>query len=233
MRTKINPFLLGGMFLAGVGLLLPGVSCAKTSAPAKQPVKAAAIEYFYAPGYWSLAGKDVREEIGLTTDQVKKLKEISQQYYEALKKPKPQPNWAKMSAEERKKKYQEMAAESKKQLEEGRKKVEAVLTPAQLKKLEIIELRTYAPSLLFYGKAQDPLGLSEKQKQQLKKNQEDTQKKISDLYREISKIQQQANKAALELLTPDQIGKLKKMRREGTFWFGPKAKPLSVKSAKK
>ncbi len=233
MTTMRNPFLWGGMFLAGMGLLVLGAISAKDATRAAQPARPVAMEYFYTPGYWSLAAKDVQEEIGLTKDQVKKLKEISHKYYEALRKPKPQLDWAKLSPEERKKKYQELAAESKKQLEEGRKKVEAVLTPPQLKQLEIIELRTYAPSLLFYGKAQDNLRLSDKQKQQLKKNQEETQKKISDLQREISKIQKQANKAVLDLLTPDQIEKLKKMRKEGTFWFGPGAKPRSVKPVKK
>ena len=224
-------FLFGGLFLTAMLVFI--LAAMNTHGQAvSQPAKPAVTDYLWTPGFWSLSRKDYRDEIGLTEEQFKKLQEISQKYAEAVKKSQSYGDWKKLSAEELKKKYAEMTAEYKKRTEESRQQVEAVLTADQLKKLEIIELRSYAVQLLYQDKLRETLGLTDQQKEQLTKARDNMQKKVTELTQKMHRIQDQANKEAINLLTSEQVEQLKKIRREGFSWQHLEKKPGSTQPKK-
>lgn len=226
MTTKMFRLFSRGILLAGLAFLLQGTLGLDGTVQGEQP-GAKPAEYLYVPGYWTLSRKDTQKEIGLTEEQLAKLKEISKEFMGVTRKPYPQIDWAKLSEAERKQKIEEMTRESQKMMEEykkrsaeAQKKAEAILTRDQLKKLEMIELRAYAPSFLLYGQGKDKLDLTPEQKEKLKKSQEEMQKRMTELQQKMTQAQDKANRAALEILTPEQIEKLKKMRKEATLWQG-------------
>jgi hypothetical protein len=181
------------------------------------------------PVYWILGRKDVREEIGLSPEQTQKLRDLSRKHLEGNKPLLDTGAWAKMSPEERRKKSEEIAAENKKRLDTLRKEIEGVLTPDQFLKLENVDLRLQASQLLLYTQVGEKLGLSEPQKDQLRKNREELAKKIAAVQYQLRQLQEQAGKAALEVLTPEQVDKLKKMRRETYGGWGPLPRPVPPK----
>jgi Spy/CpxP family protein refolding chaperone len=202
------------LLLAGVVLLLGLVGLAQADNPAKLPV----VEYFYLPSHPTLTTKDVQKEIGLTEEQIQKLREISKGFQ--MQQP-PRLDMSKMTEEERKKaleeynkKSQEWMAGYKTRIEEAGKKVEAVLTAEQKNKLEIIDLRQFGGSMLLFGTMGEKLELTDQQKEQLSKEKDKFQKKQMELTQQFQKNQQQANQAALAILTPEQIEQLKKLVKE-------------------
>lgn len=212
MATPKNLLVLAGLFLFG---LLGPVWADKPAVP----------EYLNLPGYMGLASKDIQKEIGLTEEQLQKLKEISKEAQATPWKQPPQVNWTKMTEAERKKALEEMQKNSKKWTEEyqkrtaeARKKIEAVLTPEQRSKLQDIELRMVAGSMLLYGSVGEKLALTDQQKEQLKQNKDQLQKKLAELQQQMQKAQDQATQAAFKMLTPEQLEQLKKFRQEGYRW---------------
>ena len=159
---------------------------------------------YAVPGYWSLRTESVQNELKLTDEQKEKLKQISKSYYDQMPQSSQQ-DWAKyreMSAEERRKKYGEIAEKRRQRLDAARKQIEAVLTPDQLDALKTIEFRTRAASLLQNPKTLEKLGLSEEQKEKLRKNWEDLTDKMQQVLRESAQ-------KALQILTPKQLEELK------------------------
>ena len=215
-------FLTAKLLSMAVAVLGVGLAAAnghaQTVAPA-QPAAGAGFSYFAVPGYWSLSRKDVQEEIGLTAEQLKSLNEISQKYNEAIRQSyavlgKSPEDVRKLSAEERRKKLAEIAAENEKRMEEARKQVDAVLAPGQARKLVKIELR---PQALYYllSSPSAPLNLTDEQKEKLKQNRDEMQKKMADLQKQIHAVQEKAGADALELLTPEQLDKLRELHGKG------------------
>lgn len=216
-RSKVRPIPQ----VLAVLVLLVGAECTLAGPPGAPPAaerpQGQPPEYFALPGYSALARKDVREELGLTAEQVAKLREINREYLEAFRPPAAKVDWAKLSAEERTKKMAELAAASRKHVDEARRQVAAVLTPGQLKKAEAVELRLHAAQFLLYGQAAERLGLTDEQKQHLRQGRKDLQKKMAELQQQMQKLQEQAGKDALQVLSPEQVEKLKQVQREG-FW---------------
>lgn len=187
--------------------------------------KPAVPVYLNLPGYMSLASKDVQKEIGLTEEQIQKLKEISQRLQATPWKQQPVVDWAKLTEEDRKKKteefrkeYDKWAAAYKKRTEEAQKQIEAILNPEQRAKLQVVEIRLYAGPMLLYGNLGEKLELTDQQKEQLKQKKDQLQKKLAELNQQSQKAQDQANQAALKILTPEQLEQLKKLRKEGYQW---------------
>ncbi len=213
-------FLTARLLSMAVAVLGVGVAAANGHAQAVAPAQpAAGFSYFAVPGYWSLSRKDVQEEIGLTAEQLKSLNEISQKYNEAIRQSyavlgKSPQDMRKLSAEERRKKLAEIAAENEKRMEEARKQVDAVLAPEQARKLVKIELR---PQALYYllSSPSAPLNLTDEQKEKLKQNRDEMQKKMADLQKQIHAVQEKAGADALELLTPEQLDKLREIHGKG------------------
>jgi Spy/CpxP family protein refolding chaperone len=199
-----------------IGLVLVLAAQARADEP-KKPVPS----YLYVPGYPSLSSKIVQKEIGLTEEQVNKITEISKET-QAAARPYPHVDWAKLSEEERKKKqaemskaYEKWSQEYKKRTEEARQRIDAVLTPEQISKLEMIEVRAYSAPMLLHGGLNEKLKLTDEQKEQLSRQNDKLQKKIAELQQQQQTVQNQANRAAMEILTPEQVAELKKLRKEG------------------
>jgi tetratricopeptide (TPR) repeat protein len=131
MTTAKSP----GMLLVGLGLLLELTFQTTVSAQAPQPPKQPARDYFVVPGFPLLVRPEIRDELGLSDEQLKKLKDISQSYAEEVKKLQAQADLTKLPAEERQKKREDLLAAFQKRTEEDRQKVEAVLTEEQRHKL--------------------------------------------------------------------------------------------------
>lgn len=222
MNCRIDTLKLFAVTLvvAGVTWLFAvgGRERVRAAEPAKPeaPWQHLTRDYISLPGvYWSLGRKSVRDEVGITAEQTEQLKEISRKFTEASRPATGAGDWAKLSAEERKQKYAEMMAENKKRMEDFSKQVQEVLTADQKGKLEMIDLRQHALQLLLYAPTAEKVGLSDQQNERLRKNREEYQAKTNELQRQIQKLHDQAGQAALELLTPEQIEKLKRMRRGG------------------
>lgn len=159
---------------------------------------------YAVPGYWSLRTESVQNELKLSEEQKEKLKQISKSYYDEMRQGSQQ-DWAKyreMPAEERRRKYAEIAEKRKQRLDAARKQIEAVLTPGQLDAVKSIEFRTRAATLLRNPKILEKLGLSEEQKEKLRKNWEDLSDQMQRLLRESAQ-------KALQILTPKQLEDLK------------------------
>ncbi|MFZ4608977.1 MAG: hypothetical protein ACOYNM_04145, partial [Gemmataceae bacterium] len=77
-----------------------------------------------------------------------------------------------------------------------------------------------------YNNLSEKLNLTDEQKKKLSQNKEEMQKKLAEIQKEMSAIQDKANRAALEVLTPQQISELKKLKQEG---FRTLANPVQLK----
>jgi Spy/CpxP family protein refolding chaperone len=164
--------------------------------------------YFALPGYPTLQSLTVQKELGLSEEQLAKLEEIGKKHREQMRQGYNREEWAKLSREERSKKYAELSEQRRKQADELRKQIEAVLTPKQLEALKLIELRRRAVYYLPIPRLAEELGLSDEQQQQLNKNRR-------ELLEKIDQLQHESAKEALEILTPEQLEKLKKLHAEG------------------
>jgi Spy/CpxP family protein refolding chaperone len=181
-------------------------------------------DYLYLPSHPILGSTQVQKEVNLSEEQLAKLKEIGKKFQQNGWKQQPQVDWTKLTEAERKAKteeirkdYDKWAAESKKLTEEARKKIDALLKPEQLAKIQDIELRQQGAPMLLYGynNLLEKLNLTEEQKKKLGQHKEEMQKKMAEIQKEMSAIQDKTNRAALEVLTPEQISELKKLKKEG------------------
>lgn len=203
------------------------VAADETTKPAQPP----APTYLSLPGYFSLASKEVQKEIGLSEEQIEKLHAISKKVQQVTWKQQPRVEWTKLSEAERKKvtdelnqNYKKWAAEYQQASKEAQKEVDALLTPAQVVKLRAVELRMYAAPMLLHGTVGEKLNLTAKQKEQLAEHKDRLQKRLAELQKQTLKAQDEANRAALKLLTAEQRDQLQKMKQEGFRWGG-QAKP--------
>jgi Spy/CpxP family protein refolding chaperone len=187
-------------------------------------------DYLYLPSHPILGSTQVQKEVNLSEEQLAKLKEIGKKFQQNGWKQQPQVDWTKLTEAERKAKteeirkdYDKWAAESKKLTEEARKKIDALLKPEQLAKIQDIELRQQGAPMLLYGynNLLEKLNLTEEQKKKLGQHKEEMQKKMAEIQKEMSAIQDKTNRAALEVLTPEQISELKKLKRSWSHKLVP------------
>ena len=141
-------------------------------------------DYISLPGaYWMLGRQEVRDEVGLTAEQSEQLKQISRKFADANRQATAGIDWAKLSPEERRKKYGEMMAENKRRTDGFSKQVQDVLTADQKHKFELLDLRQQAMQLLFFTPDAEKLGLTDRQKEKLRKDRDEHHKKMRDLQR--------------------------------------------------
>lgn len=171
---------------------------------------------FFLPGYWQLQNEQVRKEIELVPEQEEKLQKIAKQYQEKMRQyqEKVQQIYAPLqnrdlSPEERTKLYKEMAEKAKQSQNDyqeaakwATEEAKKVLLPQQVKALEKIELRARAGMFLQSPWMLDRMGLSEQQKEKVKKNRAELAKKIHEL-------EVQSFEEILKVLTPEQLEKIK------------------------
>ncbi len=186
--------------------------------------QAGSSDYLYLPAFQVLSAAQVQMEINLNPEQLSKLKEIGKGFKQNTWTQQPQVDWTKLNEEQRKAKTDEMrksydkwAVDNKKRTEVARKEIEALLSPEQKIKLEDVELRQYSAPMLLYSNANftEKLTLTDKQKEQLGQHKEKLQKRMAELQKEMEEHQDQANKAAISVLTTQQIEELKKLKKDG------------------
>ncbi len=242
MQKYLKKIVLVSCLLTAMGMV--SFSQAQDQAPVRaqilggggfQPGAPYGGDYLYLPAYPILSTTEVQKEVNLSAEQVAKLKEIGKKFQQIAWKKQPQVDWAKLNEAERKAKNEEIrkgydtwAAEFKKLSEAARKEIDALLTPEQLTKIQDIELRQQGAPMLLYGynNLSEKLKLSEEQKKKLGQTKEEMQKKLGEIQKEMTAIQDKANRAALEVLTPQQILELKKLKEEG---FRTLANPVQLK----
>jgi len=199
-------FLWCALALAGVVLLVgPGVpaqSAAAAEPRAQAAGQPAARTYYATPGYWMLQNPQTRKEIELVPEQAEKLKQIADRYRQQLQElyaPLRDPD---LSQEERRKLYRELGEKSRKLLEKTKQEIEGVLLPHQVEALKMIQLRMRAAALLRSPAVLERLGLTEEQKKKIQRNREELAEKLNELQKEYFE-------EILEILTPEQVEKLK------------------------
>lgn len=159
---------------------------------------------FSLPGYWSLYEEATRKEIELTDEQEKQLREIAKQYMEKMQGLYSPEAWQKkdMTQEERMKLFNEMRTKSQELQTWAKAEADKVLLPHQIAAMEKINMRRMAAGVLMSPWALDRLGLSDEQKAKVKANRDELSKKVR-------KLEVEAFEELLEVLTPEQIEKLK------------------------
>jgi Spy/CpxP family protein refolding chaperone len=158
------------------------------------------------PGYWVLRQEDVREEIGLTDEQVEKLKELGKKYTEGMKY-----DWQsirKLSAEQRREKFKDLRENRKKVAEEITAEIEELLTEDQKEQIEEINFRMRAPGALMSPRVLEAIGLSEEQKEKLG----ELRQEMAEQYKQ---IREKTFEQSLDVLTPKQRKKLKELGTQG------------------
>lgn len=169
---------------------LPGMNLKGPSAPNRLVV----------PGYWALGQENIQKEVGLTDDQKQKLTDISDRYQATLQRGLEQ--LRELPQQEQQSRMAELRERAKELAQVARTKVESVLTPQQVAALQKIDFRMRAPALLTNPRSHEQLGLSEEQRQRLRKIFDEAQEKLQKLQRETAD-------QALGLLSPDQVDKLR------------------------
>jgi len=158
------------------------------------------------PGYGLLRLNYVHDKLGLTDEQKSKLRSIGDQYYEDMRK-----DWANIYNMTREKRDAAIAAVRTKAaaaMEDIKKRVEKVLSPAQIEQLEAMRLKIHGPNALEDVRNVDLLKVTAKQRAAIQKLREEMRMHYrqtrDDLWGKI-----------LEVLTPEQRAKLKELVKPG------------------
>jgi len=154
------------------------------------------------PGVWSLQLAQAQEELGLSAEQGERRRGIAAEYHEAMRDD--AAPLADAAPEQRLALYEAMRYKQAARLESARRAVEQVLTPEQLDRLILAELRTRGAWALQSPQLQEQLGRSAQQKQKLRENRE-------QLTRQGRQLQQEALEESLRVLSPEQVEKLRAM----------------------
>ena len=192
-----------GFSAAGLAQETRTLPLAKPSAPAAAPAN---TKYLVIPGLYSLNLEGIRKEIGITEDQKAKLKDISDAYQANVQRFQAdmRQNMAELQGlgpDEQKKRIGELRQQATHLGQAARKKADTVLTPEQAKALDKIAFRLWVAGALANPSAQEQLGLSEPQRQQMLNVYEKATEKMQKLQRETAE-------QALVILTPEQEEKL-------------------------
>jgi len=206
MKVRLFSMLVAACAMAAGVLLcgsVPQVALAAENAPKSETIRRPGrFLYYGVPGYWMLQNPEVRKEIELVPEQAGKLQQIAGKYRDQLQELYAPLRNRELSQEERSKLFRQLAEKSRALLEQTRKEAEAVLLPHQMEALRMIEFRTRASAYLRNPAVLERLGLTEKQKEKIRRNREELAEKVSEL-------QKKYFDELLKILTPEQIEKLK------------------------
>lgn len=165
-----------------------------------------------------LQQKCVRDELKLTDDEARKIREHNErQWKKAVE-------IQKLPRDERRRKYEELTRENERFLDE-------VLEPSERKRLDEISLQVVGLLLATSPKVASRLGLTDQQKQQLKQHQGEARAEIAEVLHsktkegreeKIQELRQSSRKRLMEVLTPEQEVKWKEITGapfEGKFEY--------------
>ena len=182
---------------------------------------------------WSVQRPEIAKQIGLSEEQAEKIKQISKDYSEAVRKV--YGEIRNLAAEKRKEAYQKVQAKVSQLSEETKQQVKAVLTAEQIDQLLLNQARATALWKMKRPEFIEKFGIAGKQKEeiqqrivQVEEKSKALQQEIRDISGEFQKVRQQGVLEALEVLTVEQIEKLKQMELTQT-WPRPKAQPQPLK----
>lgn len=163
-------------------------------------------DFFMVPGYATLSQESVQKQVELVPEQKERLREIAKKYLEEMQSlgRRDWSKWADLSAEERQAQMQEMQKKYADAAAAAKKAVEDILLPHQIEKLKQIELRNRLPGLINVPNILERIGLSDEQKDRLRKLREEQQRKMTEL------MQETLDKS-LDVLTPEQRKKLEEL----------------------
>lgn len=158
-------------------------------------------------GLFLLMDENVRKDLGLVDDQTEKLRAIARKMFEGMGGGGGQ-DFRRMSEEERTKFREESQARQEKALKE----VDEILLPAQRERFKQIQVQSRLRGSTSDGLASkevaDALGITEAQKEELKKVQEDAEKELREKQ---DALRQEVKDKVLKVLTTEQKAKLEKL----------------------
>ncbi len=152
------------------------------------------------PGYWILNQESVQRALRLTSAQRLKFESIAKEYHDRF-----QRDLAKirdLPREEQAKRLQELQRSMTKVRHHARAEIEKELRPEQVEQLREIDFLVRAGMAIYDLHAAEQLGISHEQNEKLQK----LQKKLQE---QMLKLQKENVEQALQLLTPDQVEKLR------------------------
>ena len=163
-----------------------------------------------------LQNEQVQKEIELVADQKEKVTALNKETQDA--RAAARADMANLSQEERQAKMKEAA-------EKTEKKVEGILNPKQLKRMEQIQLQVQGGVALSNPKVVKALALTDDQQAKIKTINDDSRKAMADMRSgggppsdedraKMQKSMKETETKLMDVLTADQKGKLEKMKGE-------------------
>ncbi len=171
-----------------------------------------------------LHNESIQKDLQLTPEQIDKLKELGKTAREGL----PEfGSFRNLSPEDRRAKFAELQPKLKARGEEIKKKIEAILTTAQLARLKEIRLQVAGPAALADTDVLKALNLTDEQKEKIKTlrqqitdlrkeagklSREERQKKMAELMEKAKKLREKVLADIVAVLTPEQRAQLDKLK---------------------
>jgi hypothetical protein len=194
--------------LAGLTLAcLAGFALAQQPAQPAQPAPAAAAQ----PG-GQLAGlaqllssAPVRKQLGFTDEQTDQLRQAFENYYQQQP---ARPDLEALPQEQQRQKIEQYQQEAVRHAEQFGQRLAQILTDEQKEQLQQITFRMTAFSLLTNPQVVQQIGLSEDQMQKLEQIREEMQAQMWQL-------QEQAAKQSLQVLSAEELTKLRNFLERG------------------
>lgn len=185
---------------------------------------------------------DVQKEIELTDDQKAKMKEIGEKAAAQMREQ--FSGFRDLSQEERQKKFEEMRTKAPERDAELLKKVNEVLLPHQVQRLEELRVQSLGNRAISDPDVQKALGITDQQKAQLDAirktiedtfakaregmdnlSQEERRAKFQEMREKFTKVAEEAQTKAQAVLTADQKAKLETLKGKKADYnlntFGP------------
>ncbi len=158
-----------------------------------------------------LMNEDVRKELEIVEDQEKKLREVGEKMREKMREA--FSGMRDASSEDRQAMWEKARTKMREVQTEMQKDVDKILLPHQRDRLKQLALQQ---SIRYRGMSgalggdtlSKELGLTEKQKEKLRAKAEEVQKKLQE---RIAKLRKEAEEDLLDVLTPEQQAKIKKL----------------------
>ncbi|MGO8691722.1 MAG: Spy/CpxP family protein refolding chaperone [Thermoguttaceae bacterium] len=171
-----------------------------------------------------LRNESVQKDLQLTPEQIDKLKELGKTLREGLPE---RGAFRNLSQEERRAKFAELQPKLKARGEEIKKKIEAILTTAQLARLKEIRVQVAGPAALADTDVLKALNLTDEQKEKIKGlrqqvadlrkeagklSREERQQKRAEMMEKMQKLRDKVLADIVALLTPEQRAQFEKLK---------------------
>ncbi len=171
-----------------------------SAANAAEPYAATSGKFLAIPGYSPLSMEAVQREIGLTFEQKRQLKDVSDGLAVSIQRL--QKSFNAFSAEDKQARAKDINDQVAQLGRNAQRKVEAILTPPQLRVVEKIAFQLSAAAVLANPAMQEKLDLSPEQRRRLSAVYEQAGEKVQQLQRDTAA-------QVMKVLDEDQAAELK------------------------